>query len=101
MASIYIKNAYIVTANGKGEIIKDGSIFIEDGEIKEVGKSDSMKAYRPEYLIDAAHKVVMPGLINTHVHLAQALLRGLVPDNVNLIEWLRDWVWPLQGNMSE
>ena len=101
MSSIYIKNAYIVTANGKGEIIKDGSIFIEDGEIKEVGKSDSMKAYRPEYLIDAAHKVVMPGLINTHVHLAQALMRGLVPDNVNLIEWLRDWVWPLQGNMTE
>lgn len=96
--SILIKGAYVVTANDKGEVIKEGDVYVEDGEIVSVGKGLREKA---EHVIDGRHRLVMPGLINTHVHLAQGILRGLVPDNVALIEWLRDWVWPLQGNMDE
>lgn len=44
--------------------------------------------------------MILPGLVNTHVHLAQGLLRGLVPDTIPLIKWLKDWVWPLQGNFQ-
>ncbi len=96
--SILIKGAYIVTANDKNEIIKGGDVYIDDGQIVEVGKGIKERA---EHVIDGKDKLVMPGLINTHVHLAQGILRGLVPDNVALIEWLKDWVWPLQGNIDE
>ncbi len=94
--TVLIKDSTIVTANKKNEIIKNGSVLIENGEIVDVGKSVSSSG--AELVIK--DKLVFPGLINTHVHLAQGILRGLVPDNVALIEWLKNWVWPLQGNMS-
>lgn len=96
--TILIKDATVVTANKKNEIIKNGSVIIENGEIVDVGKGVHANA---EFVIDGKDKVVFPGLVNTHVHLAQGILRGLVPDNVALIEWLKDYVWPLQGSMTE
>ncbi len=99
MTSVLIKNAFIATADDEQPIIREGSIYVEDDRIVEIGKNIESK--RAEYVIDGKDKIVTPGLINTHVHLAQGILRGLVPDNVSLIEWLKDWVWPLQGNLDE
>ena len=49
--------------------------------------------------IDATGKVVMPGLINTHTHVAMALLRG-ISDDVPLMEWLEQHIWPIEGKMG-
>ena len=49
--------------------------------------------------IDATGKVVMPGLINTHTHVAMALLRG-ISDDVPLMEWLEQHIWPIEGKMA-
>ncbi len=43
--------------------------------------------------------LVLPGLVDTHVHLAQALIRGCA-DDTSLIDWLQKFVWPLQGNFE-
>ncbi|MCQ2126682.1 MAG: amidohydrolase [Bacteroidaceae bacterium] len=50
-------------------------------------------------VIDARGKVVMPGLINTHTHVAMAILRG-VADDMPLMEWLNDHIWPIEGRMA-
>jgi len=81
-------------------IIRNGAVAVEDGVIRAVGKREVLdKDYRyySDIVIDARKDIVMPGLINTHVHLAQALLRACA-DYLNLIPWLKDRVWPLQGN---
>jgi cytosine/adenosine deaminase-related metal-dependent hydrolase len=44
--------------------------------------------------------IIMPGMIDTHVHLAQALIRGCA-DDVSLVDWLKKYVWVLQGNFTE
>ena len=49
--------------------------------------------------IDATGKIVMPGLINTHTHVAMALLRG-ISDDVPLMEWLQENIWPIEGKMG-
>ena len=49
--------------------------------------------------IDATGKIVMPGLINTHTHVAMALLRG-ISDDVPLMEWLEQHIWPIEGKMA-
>ena len=41
----------------------------------------------------------MPGLINTHTHVAMALLRG-ISDDVPLMEWLEQHIWPIEGKMG-
>lgn len=50
-------------------------------------------------VIDASDKVVMPGLINAHTHVAMALLRGIA-DDMPLMEWLNGHIWPIEGKMG-
>ncbi|MBA3964053.1 MAG: amidohydrolase family protein [Chthoniobacterales bacterium] len=63
-----IQNARIFVGNGK--VIESGAVLVRDGKIAEIyeGTSPDAKALRAE-AIDAAGKTVLPGLIDTHVHL--------------------------------
>ncbi|MFW9975454.1 MAG: amidohydrolase [Candidatus Thorarchaeota archaeon] len=98
--SILIKNGYILTLDPRREIITDGSLYIENDTIVELGKSADLKRHKAELVIDAKNKLVMPGLIDTHAHLAQALIRGCA-DDVSLVDWLKKYVWVLQGNFTK
>jgi len=51
-------------------------------------------------VIDVSGCVVMPGLVQTHVHLVQTLFRGLAED-MALLPWLRTRVWPLEAAHDE
>jgi cytosine/adenosine deaminase-related metal-dependent hydrolase len=46
--------------------------------------------------IDASGLIVVPGLIQAHVHLCQTLFRGLAED-LSLLAWLRERIWPLEA----
>ncbi len=51
-------------------------------------------------VVDVSGCVVMPGLVQTHVHLVQTLFRGLAED-MPLLQWLRTRVWPLEAALDE
>src|SRR5437016_5777282 len=51
-------------------------------------------------VVDVSGCVVMPGLVQTHVHLVQTLFRGLAED-MPLLGWLRTRVWPLEAAHDE
>ena len=100
MVDLLIKNGYVITVDEKRRIIKDGAVAVEGNKIIDVGKTeDLVKKYKADEVIDAKDKIVMPGLVDTHVHLAQAMIRGCA-DDVSLITWLKDRVWVLQGNYN-
>src|SRR4029078_2517023 len=44
--------------------------------------------------------IVVPGLVNTHCHLSEQLGRGLA-DDVDLLTWLRDRIWPYEAALDE
>ncbi len=98
--SILIKNGYVLTMNPKREIIRDGTVYIEGDRIQRVGRTDAVRVDGADLEIDAKGKIVMPGLIDTHVHMAQALIRGCA-DDVSLVDWLKNYVWVLQGNFAK
>ncbi|MEM2009796.1 MAG: amidohydrolase [Thermosphaera sp.] len=100
MTDIYIRGGWIITLDSKRRIIKDGAVAISDGIIVDVGKRDQLDpTYKSfsDIVIEADRNIVMPGLVNTHVHLAQGLIRHCA-DYLPLIKWLKERVWPLQGN---
>lgn len=99
MKQILIKNAYVVSMNEKREIYNNGSILIENDLIKAIGKVDEKSIIDTAEIIDAKGKIVLPGLINTHVHLSQQLGRGIA-DDVDLLTWLRERVWPYESNFD-
>ncbi|MFB3897720.1 MAG: 8-oxoguanine deaminase [bacterium] len=84
---ILIKNALeIATCDDEFTRIKNGSIYIEDNVIKDIGVNLD---YPVDEIIDAAGKVIIPGLVNTHHHLYQTLTRNLPEvQDAELFEWL-------------
>ena len=93
-----LKNALVVTMNDKEEVYSEGSVLIVDDKISKVGHFELKEDV--DEVIDCKGKIVMPGLVNTHVHTSQQLGRGL-GDDVNLLTWLHDRIWPYESNMTE
>jgi 5-methylthioadenosine/S-adenosylhomocysteine deaminase len=92
MRSILIRNATIVTMNDRLDVV-EGAIVIRDGRIAQVGdEADG----RHDVVVDARGGYVLPGFIQTHVHLCQTLFRGSA-DDMPLLEWLKRRVWPLEA----
>ncbi|MDY6985559.1 MAG: amidohydrolase [Candidatus Thermoplasmatota archaeon] len=87
---ILLKDGLIVPMAGRKAV--KGSVLIDGNRIKEVGEVKE----KVDEEIDCRHKIIMPGLIDTHIHLAQALLRGCA-DDIPLVRWLNERVWPLQS----
>ena len=100
-ASVLIENAIIVTMDPRRRVIEGGSVFVEDGRIAEVrAGSSSAPARKAELKIDARGMAVIPGLVDTHMHLAQSLLRGCA-DDLSLVDWLKKRVWPIQAAFTK
>lgn len=91
--SILIKDTTIIS-----DEIKKSSILIVDDTIQEI--SSSLNKNDADKIIDASNKITMPGLINTHSHVAMTLLRG-VGDDQSLQTWLNDYIWPKEAKLNE
>src|SRR6185503_4212903 len=50
--------------------------------------------------IDATGCAVLPGFVQTHIHLCQTLFRGAA-DDLSLIDWLKKRIWPMEAAHSE
>ena len=75
MSTILIKNAdWLVTMDAERRIITDGALLIENDRVVKVGKISAMKRTKADKVIDAAGKLVLPGLIDTHVHIGEELI---------------------------
>lgn len=51
-------------------------------------------------VIDATGKLLMPGLVNTHCHAGMTLQRSYA-DDISLMEWLHDYIWPFEAKQTE
>lgn len=71
-----IRNAWIVTQDAQRRVLK-GDVVIDGERIVSVGPSYDGTADRE---IDAAGDIVMPGMVNTHTHIAMSVMKGVVDD---------------------
>jgi len=92
MSSILIRGGTILTMNDAFEVVL-GDVSVRDGRIVAVG-SGIEGAH--DTTIVASGALVLPGFIQTHVHLCQTLFRGFA-DDLALIDWLRLRVWPMEA----
>jgi 5-methylthioadenosine/S-adenosylhomocysteine deaminase len=81
---------YVVTVDAERRIIEDGAIAVAGDKIVEVGKTDAVVARYPgARTIDARGKLAMPGLVDTHIHAAQQLGRGVGDERFSMERYLR------------
>jgi cytosine/adenosine deaminase-related metal-dependent hydrolase len=96
-------HATILTINPTRDVILDGAILVTGSRIAAIDKTSSFPpSFLPQNIrtISLKGRILLPGLINTHSHLAQSLLRGLAED-LPLHSWLCDAIWPLEASYDK
>ena len=98
---VVILGGTVVTMDPQRRTIENGAIAIRNGEIIRVGKRAEMAGVRARQTINAAGKVIIPGLINTHTHVPMSMFRGIA-DDLDLQEWLTKYIFPAEAkNVDE
>ncbi len=97
MATKLIRDAVIVTMNRTNDVMT-GDVLIQDDVIAQVG--GRIDGGRADVIVDAGGKALLPGFVQTHVHLCQTLFRGRA-DDLALIDWLRKRIWPMEAAHDE
>lgn len=92
---ILIKDATIITLDPQNRVLQ-GSVVIENGRIAAIESSASLSASGFDEVIDGQDRVLLPGFVQTHIHLCQTLFRGAA-DDLPLIDWLKQRVWPMEA----
>nr|CAB3465863.1 unnamed protein product [Digitaria exilis] len=97
-----LRNALVVTVDGELRVLRDGAIAVAGDRIAAVGPSADVVAAFPRaaQTLDLGGRIVLPGLVNTHVHTSQQLARGIA-DDVDLMTWLHGRIWPYESHMTE
>ncbi len=75
---IRLKNGLVATMGKNPEVIENGEVIISEGKILAVGPNGSWQGKADEEL-DCEGRLVMPGLINSHMHLYSTFARGMAP----------------------
>ena len=91
MSTILIKNGTLVTMDSANTIVR-GDLLIEEGRITSINETGKTAVT----VIDADGCAVIPGFVQTHIHLCQTIFRGAA-DDLALIDWLRQRVWPMEA----
>jgi len=72
--------------------VVNADLFIADGRIESIGSTVAAA----DVVINVTGCVVLPGFVQTHIHLCQTIFRGAA-DDLPLLEWLKQRVWPLEA----
>ena len=92
MASLLVRGGTVLTMNDRFDVV-EGDVSIKDGRIAAI---ESNIGERHDRVIDARGGYILPGFIQTHIHLCQTLFRGFA-DDLPLMDWLRTRVWPMEA----
>ena len=91
MKSILIKNGTLLTMDERDSIIRH-DLLIRDGQIAEICDGNETA----DIVVDATGCAVLPGFVQTHIHLCQTIFRGSA-DDLSLLDWLKKRVWPMEA----
>lgn len=96
---IVIENGLVLTMDDGDTVYEDGTVVIKGDSIIYVGEKDSAP-FISKKVISAKDCVVMPGIVNCHTHAPMSLFKGIADDKP-LMEWLENYIFPVERNMDE
>ena len=93
-AELAVRGGTLVTMDPVRTVLVADILVDADGRIAAL--ADPAARAPAQRSIDASGLVIVPGLIQAHIHLCQTLFRGLAED-MPLLPWLRERIWPLEA----
>ncbi|MBI1948246.1 MAG: 5'-deoxyadenosine deaminase [Deltaproteobacteria bacterium] len=92
---LLITGGTVVTCDPADRVIR-ADVLVRDGRIAAIGQGASFTTIPGARAVDARGCLVVPGFVQAHVHLCQALFRGFAED-LALLDWLTERIWPFEG----
>lgn len=88
MSTLLIRNiSALITCDDHDSLLENVDLYAEDGVIRAIGPHLDRQA---DTVLDGAHMLCYPGLVNTHHHLYQVFSRNLPQvQNMELFDWLK------------
>ncbi|RCG27172.1 amidohydrolase [Streptomyces diacarni] len=83
----------VVTVDERYTVHEPGAVAVTGDRITAVGPADELSALRARTVLDCRGQAVIPGFVDGHTHLYQALVRGL-GEGMSIVPWLCDFMWP-------
>lgn len=101
MSTLLIKNGTVVTFGAPCKVLPEHSVLLENGIIKKIAKQENFEI-KADKTIDATGKIIMPGIINAHMHFYSTLVRGLgkAKPSKNFQEVLENLWWRLDKKLT-
>jgi len=91
--SFVLENGFFLLNDGSGSLHR-GAMRVENGRIAKIGRS--IAKVKGEKRLDLKGELIIPGFVQTHVHLCQTLFRNYA-DDLQLLDWLKLRIWPMEG----
>jgi cytosine/adenosine deaminase-related metal-dependent hydrolase len=97
VSEVIFRGGTILTVDDAATIAT-GDLVCRDGVIAQVG-GEHTPEHKDYEIVECAGCIVMPGLVQSHVHMCQSLARGRA-DDLELLDWLRTVVWPYEASLD-
>lgn len=92
--TILLYGGTVLTMDQGHTVLRDAEVLLHQGRVAAIGRS--LTALPRTRILDVTGHVILPGLIQGHIHLGQTFFRGLA-EGRRLLEWLRERIWPLEA----
>lgn len=98
-ADTIIDARWIIPVEPAGVVLDRHSLVVTAGEVIALAPTSQIAStYTAKRHLTLHDHVLIPGLVNLHTHAAMTLLRGLADDKT-LMDWLRNYIWPVESRM--
>ncbi|WP_243226788.1 amidohydrolase family protein [Microbacterium sp. CIAB417] len=103
---LLLEHAFVVTFDDDRTVHRDGALAVHDGAIVAIGDTADLRArFSPAARRDLQGRIVMPGLVDAHLHTAQTMMRGLISTlrrsrALRVPTW-REYLVPFEAALSE
>jgi 5-methylthioadenosine/S-adenosylhomocysteine deaminase len=85
---LLLSGGTVLTMDEQRRIIRDGAVAIRGTDIVAVGKRESLeRKFEARTVRNCKHKLIMPGLVNSHLHFYHTMHRGLAPEDAGGVLW--------------
>ncbi len=91
---LLLRGGTVLTLDPRATVLPGADVLVEAGRIRRVGSVPSLPA--GTRVLDVSGDLILPGLIQGHIHLGQTFFRGLA-EGRRLLAWLRERIWPLEA----
>lgn len=103
---VYLESLdFVATVDPHDRVLRDSTVVIEGDRIVALGPAAEVRAIFPpragDEVRDASRLGMMPGLVDSHVHLSETLSRSVFPDNLATRAWVFHWAKPFYAHVSD